>query len=62
MADTKTLRLTLVKSPFGQLRMHRDCIHGLGLRKMHQSVVRQATPENMGMIRKAGHMLKVEEI
>jgi large subunit ribosomal protein L30 len=62
MADTKTLRLTLVKSPFGQLRMHRDCLQGLGLRRMHRTVVRQATPENMGMIRKVAFMLKVEEV
>ena len=62
MADIKTLRLTLVKSPFGELKMHRDCVNGLGLRRMHQTVERPATPENLGMIRKASHMLKVEEI
>ena len=33
----------------------------LGLRKIHQSVVVKGTPENLGMIQKAVHLLKVEK-
>ena len=62
MTQAKQLKVTLIRSTFGQLKMHRDCIRGLGLRKPHQSVQVAATPEILGMIRKSGFMLKVEEV
>lgn len=58
----RQLRVTLVKSPFGRLQMHRACVRGLGLSRMHQTVQVAATPENLGMVRKAAFMLKVEEV
>jgi len=57
----KEIRVTLVRSIFGRLKMHRDCVNGLGLTRMHQTVQIKATPENMGMVHKAAFMLKVEE-
>lgn len=62
MSTTKEIKITLVRSLFGRLKQHRDCVRGLGLRRMHQTVQIAATPENMGMVRKAGFMLKVEEV
>jgi large subunit ribosomal protein L30 len=62
MTAPKQIRVTLIKSTFGRLRMHRNCVNGLGLTRMHQSVQLPATPENLGMVRKAAFMLKVEEI
>lgn len=61
-SNDKKIRLTLIKSPFGKLQVHRQCVNGLGLRRMHKSVVISATPENMGMVRKAAFMLKIEEL
>ena len=61
MSD-QNLKVTLVKSMNGRLKNHQACVRGLGLRKMHQSVVVSGTPENMGMINKACYMLKVEEV
>jgi LSU ribosomal protein L30P len=58
----KQLRLTLVKSPFGQLPVHRECARGLGLRRIGNSAEVVATPEVMGMVRKIEYMLKVEEL
>ena len=58
----KQLKLTLIRSLAAQLKMHRDCINGLGLKKMHQSVTVSATPEIMGMVNKSRFMLKVEEV
>lgn len=60
--QAKQLKLTLIRSTFGRLKMHRDCIRGLGLRRMYQTVQIAATPENLGMVRKADFMLKVEEV
>jgi len=62
MADAKQIKITLVRSLAKKLRSHKACVNGLGLRRMHQSVVVAATPENMGMVRKASYLLKVEEV
>jgi large subunit ribosomal protein L30 len=39
----------------------RATIRGLGLRRMHQVVERQDTPETRGMIHKVRHLVKVVE-
>ena len=54
------VKLTLVKSKFGRLESHKACVSGLGLRRMHQSVVVADTPENRGMINRIAYMLRVE--
>jgi large subunit ribosomal protein L30 len=62
MANTQKLKLTLMKSLAGQLRAIQSSVRGLGLRRRHQSVVINATRENLGMVEAANHMLKVEKI
>lgn len=57
----KTLTVTLLKSKFGRTPGHKECVHGLGLRRRHQSVAVQDTPENRGMINKVSYLLRVEE-
>ncbi len=61
MAKTKELKLTLVKSRHGRLKSHKACIAGLGLRRMHQTVTVEDTPENRGMIDRVAYLLSVEE-
>lgn len=56
------IRVTLVRSLAGRIRNHRDCVRGLGLRRIRQSVELDATPAIMGMVNKAAFMLKVENI
>ena len=58
----KQLRVTLTKSRYGRLKVHRDCVAGLGLRKMHQSVTVEDTPAIRGMINKVSHLVTVEEV
>jgi large subunit ribosomal protein L30 len=60
-AKTKSVKVTLVKSVFGQLKSHRATVRGLGLRRIRDSKVLVDTPEVRGMIRASGHLLKVEE-
>ena len=60
--DEKLLRLTLVRSLNGRKKAHKDCIRGLGLRKMHQTVEVRATACNKGMISHASYLLEVEEV
>lgn len=59
--EKKTLIVTLLKSKFGRIPSHKECVHGLGLRRRHQSVLVQDTPENRGMINKVSYLLRVEE-
>lgn len=62
MANSKQLKVTLLKSRFGRLKAHRDCVAGLGLRKRHQSVTLPDTPAVRGMIDRVSYLLKVEEV
>ena len=61
MAGTK-LNVTMTKSKHGRLPLHQDCLKGLGLRKINQTVEVLNTAENRGMINKISYMLKVEEV
>ncbi len=61
MADKK-IRVKMVKSSIGRLKKHKDCLHGLGLRKINHTVEVIDTAENRGMINKISYMLEVEEI
>ena len=60
-SNAKKIKVTLVKSPFGRLQSHRDTVRGLGLRRMHHSVMVEDTPAVRGMIGKISYMLRVEE-
>ncbi len=61
MANPKELKVTLVKSKHGRLKSHKACIAGLGLRRIHQTVSIQDTPENRGMIDRISYLVSVEE-
>jgi large subunit ribosomal protein L30 len=61
-ANARQLRVKLVKSIHGRLAGHKACVSGLGLRRMHHSVVVADTPENRGMINKVSYLLQVEEV
>lgn len=58
---TKSVKVTQVKSTNGELKSIISSVKGLGLRRMHHTVLVQDTPENRGMINAAIHLLKVEE-
>jgi large subunit ribosomal protein L30 len=55
------LKLTLVRSANGRLEKHKACVRGLGLRGTWSTSTVDATPENLGMVRKVSYLLKVEE-
>jgi len=57
----KTIRLTLLRSRFGQTPGHAQCAGGLRLRRRHQPIEVNDTPENRGMIDKIRYMLQIEE-
>ena len=61
MAHPK-IRLTLVKSLAHQLSDIANSARGLGLRRIRQTVVVDDTPSNRGMVNRASHLLKVENL
>lgn len=58
----KKLKVTLLRSIFGRVPTHADCVKGLGLRRIRHSVVVDDTPCNRGMIKKVAYLLNVEEV
>ncbi len=61
MVAKKTVKVTLIKSKFGRLKRHKDCVRGLGLRRIGHSVELEDTPCVRGMIQKVHYLLKVED-
>ena len=59
-ASSKSLSVTLIKSPIGRLKNHKASIAGLGLRKIGQTVEVEDSPSVRGMIEQVAYLLKVE--
>ena len=55
------LEITQVKSGASRPKTQRKVLIGLGLTKMHKTVIRKNTPEIWGMIRKVSHLVAVKE-
>jgi large subunit ribosomal protein L30 len=62
MAKKKQIKVTLVRSPLGFQPKHRACVRGLGLKRMHHTVVLEDTPSIRGMVNKVNYMVRVEEV
>jgi large subunit ribosomal protein L30 len=56
----KSVKITLIKSMYGQIASIRNSAKGLGLRRIGHSVIVADTPSNRGMMNAASHMLKIE--
>jgi large subunit ribosomal protein L30 len=61
MAKKKQIKVTLVRSPIGFQPKHRETVRGLGLKRMHQSVVLEDTPSVRGMVNRIDYMVRVEK-
>ncbi len=60
MAEKKTLKVTLVKSPIACRQAHQQTVRGLGLRRLRQTVELEDTPAVRGMIRRVNYLLRLE--
>lgn len=58
----KKLKVTQVRSSIGRPARQKRSLQALGLRKMHQSVEHEGTPQILGMIDSIKHLVTVEEI
>jgi len=56
------VKITYINSTIDKPERQKRIIKALGLRKLHQSVVHNATPQIEGMIRKVNHLITVEQV
>ena len=61
MADTKKIKIKLVKSLIGSSESQRKTVSGLSLTKKDQVDEHYNSPTIMGMINKVPHLLEVTE-
>jgi large subunit ribosomal protein L30 len=58
----KRLKITLRRSPIGRPEKQEKVLRSLGLKKLHQTVIRHDTREIRGMVNKVIHMVDVEVV
>lgn len=58
----KKVRIKQIKSIIDRPERQKRTIQALGIKKMHQEVEVELTPQIEGMIEKVKHLLSVEEI
>jgi len=56
------IKVTQIKSKIGQPESQKKILVALGIRKMHQTVEHDDTPQIMGMVNKLKHLVKVEKL
>jgi large subunit ribosomal protein L30 len=56
------LRITQVKSGIGNKRNQRETLRSLGLKRVHDVVVKEDRPEFRGMVNTVRHLVTVEEV
>jgi len=56
------LKISQVRSAIGRRADQSATLRALGIKKMHQTVVHNDTPQIRGMVDKVKHLLNVEEI
>jgi large subunit ribosomal protein L30 len=57
-----SLRITRIRSTIGGKQTQADTLRSLGLRKIHQQVVREDSPVVRGMVAAVAHLVTVEEV
>jgi len=58
----RKIKITQVKSGIGRPLRQKRTLEALGLRKMHQTVEKEATPQIIGMVAKVQHLVSIEEL
>ena len=56
------VKITQVRSIIDRPKRQKETIKALGLRRISHSVVKEATPQIMGMVDKVRHLVAVEHV
>ena len=55
------IKITQVRSAINRPKRQTLTLQALGIKKLHNPVEHEATPQILGMVRKVNHLVKVEE-
>ena len=55
------LKITQIRSAIGRRKDQKETIKALGIKRLHQTVVHEDSPQIRGMIGKVSHLVHVEE-
>lgn len=58
----KKVRIKQIKSGIGRPERQKRTLQALGLKKMHNPIEVEGTPQILGMIDKVKHLLAIEEV
>ena len=56
------LKITQTKSGIGYKQNQKDTLRSLGLKRMHDTVIKEDRPEIRGMVQTVTHLVTVEEV
>jgi len=56
------IKVTQVKSAIKKPVRQKRTLEALGIRKLHQTIEVEATPQILGMVQKVSHLVVVEEV
>ena len=56
------LKITQIKSGISEKQNQRETLRSLGLKRMHDVVVKEDRPEFRGMVQTVRHLVSVEEV
>ena len=56
------LKVTQIRSAIGRQQNQRDSLRSLGLKRIHDVVVKEDRPEFRGMVFTVSHLVTVEEV
>jgi large subunit ribosomal protein L30 len=62
MNKMKKIRITQVRSGIGRPLRQKRTLQALGIRRMHHTVEKEATPQILGMVAKVNHLVTVVEV
>lgn len=60
--EMKKIKITQVRSAVDRPARQKRSLEALGLRKMHQTVEHEATPQILGIVDAVKHLVSVEEL
>lgn len=55
------IKITQIKSTIDRSKRQKATMIALGIKKLHNPVVKEATPQILGMVAKVKHLIIVEE-
>ncbi len=58
--QSRKLAITLRRSTIARPAKHKTIVRCLGLKRLHQTVTHQDSPQIRGMIQKVSHLLEVQ--